>query len=122
MPAHTLTLTLPWPPSNNTYFRNVGGKVLISARGRQYRKQVANVVFIQRARHMAGRFAVLMDAYPPDRRARDLDNLPKAVLDSITHAGIWQDDALVDDLRIRRMDVVKGGRFVVRITVLEDLP
>jgi crossover junction endodeoxyribonuclease RusA len=36
----------------------------------------------------------------PDRRIRDLDNLAKAVLDSLTHAGAWEDDAQVHDLHV----------------------
>jgi hypothetical protein len=36
-----LTLVLPWPPTTNTYYRSVGGKVLISRAGRAYRENVA---------------------------------------------------------------------------------
>jgi crossover junction endodeoxyribonuclease RusA len=44
-----IELTLPWPPTVNTYWRNFNGRVLISAKGREYRKAVADQVLIQRA-------------------------------------------------------------------------
>ena len=56
-----------------------------------------------------------MDAFPPDRRRRDLDNLPKAVQDSIAHAGVFEDDSQIDLLIVRRCEPVKWGKAVVRI-------
>ena len=49
-----------------------------------------------------GRIALCMDAFPPDRRRRDLDNLPKAVQDSLAHAGVYEDDSHYAELRIMR--------------------
>ena len=119
-----VTFSLPWPPTVNSYWRRVmiNGKprTLISKAGREYRKSVVSVLRFPNLISLSGavregRLAVHIDAFPPDRRARDLDNLPKAVLDAITHAGVWGDDGQVDDLRIVRQKVVKGGELVVRI-------
>jgi crossover junction endodeoxyribonuclease RusA len=60
-----------------------------------------------------------MDAFPPDRRRRDLDNLQKAVLDSLAHAGIYADDSQVDLLVVRRREPLAGGKVRVRV---EHLP
>ena len=60
---------------------------------------------------------VTMSAYPPDKRKRDLDNLPKAIFDALTHVGVWDDDSLVDDFRIRREEVQKPG--LVRVEIEE---
>ena len=43
-----------------------------------------------------------MDAFPPDRRRRDLDNLLKPALDALQHAGVYEDDSQVDWLVARR--------------------
>jgi crossover junction endodeoxyribonuclease RusA len=59
--------------------------------------------------------AVTLRVHAPDRRARDLDNLPKALLDAITHAGLWEDDSLIDELHIYRCGPIKGGCVVVQI-------
>jgi crossover junction endodeoxyribonuclease RusA len=75
--------------------------MIISAEGRSYRKAVADQVLIQRgAKHYEKKLRVVIEAWRPDNRKRDLDNLLKAVLDSLTHAGVWTDDGLIVDLRI----------------------
>lgn len=111
-----LNLTLPWPPSANTYYRNVQGKTLISSAGRAYRAAVSDQVLIQRgARMYAGRLAVSIVAHVPDKRRRDLDNLMKSTLDSLTHAGVWIDDSQIDSLHIARGPI--GG--MLKVTVQE---
>jgi crossover junction endodeoxyribonuclease RusA len=113
-------ITLPWPPSANSYYRRVGNRTLISRRGRKYRKDVcAQLATIESKRPLTdGRLAVEIDAFPPDRRRRDLDNLQKPVLDAMEHAGVYHDDSQIDLLVTRRRGVVKGGRLQVRVTPL----
>lgn len=111
-----IELTLPWPPSLNAMYRNVSGRTLISAAGRAYRKAVADQVLVQRgAKQLAGRLDVAIVAHVPDKRRRDLDNLFKVVLDSLTHAGVWLDDEQIDGLSIRRGPI--GG--MLKVTVKE---
>jgi len=111
-----VVLELPWPPSMNNYWRHVGHKTMLSAAGRIYRHAVAGAVLEQRAaRHFAGRLSVIVQAYPPDRRRRDLDNMLKAVLDALEAAGVYEDDSQIDELLIRRMGVVPNGGITVYI-------
>ena len=110
-----IEMTLPWPPTVNTYWRYWQGKVLISKKGREYRKAVAGEVLLQKAnKNIDYAMKVEIKAYRPDRRRRDLDNILKAILDSMTHAGVMQDDALIEDLRVYWADE-QGG--VVKITI-----
>ena len=53
--------------------------------------------------------------YPPDKKRRDLDNHMKALLDAITHAGLWEDDEQIDQLQIYRGEIVKGGGARIEI-------
>ncbi|ENR1383104.1 RusA family crossover junction endodeoxyribonuclease, partial [Yersinia enterocolitica] len=46
-------------------------------------------------------------------------NLQKAVFDSLVHAGFMQDDEQIDDFRVRRQSMEKGGRLSISITELE---
>jgi len=113
---NAITLTLPWPPSVNKYWRTFQGRMIISAEGRSYRKAVADQVLIQRgAKHYAGKLRVNIEAFRPDNRRRDLDNLLKAVLDGCTHAGVWEDDSNIVDLRIYWADTV-GGMLKVKVS------
>ena len=110
-----IEITLPWPPTVNTYWRNINGRTIISAKGREYRKAVADQVLIQRAaKHIDFAVKIEIKAYRPDRRRRDLDNLLKALLDSMTHAGVMHDDALIEDLRVYWADEVGG---MVKVTI-----
>lgn len=62
---------------------------------------------------------IRIECHMPDRRRRDLDNLQKAAFDALTKAGFWQDDQQVDDYRVKRMPIIKGGKLEFTITELE---
>jgi len=111
-----VTLQLPWPPSVNHYWRRVGRNTLISREGRAYRVAVKHLAGGHR--RLCGRLAVDIRATPPDRRRRDLDNLPKAILDSLEHAGLFEDDGQIDRLFIRRDVPEKPGWVTVRVEEL----
>lgn len=117
-----MILDLPYPPSMNHYWRHVGHKVLISAKGRTYRVDIQEAVLKQRGlqRKLTGRLKVCIELHPPDRKRRDVDNAFKALLDSLTCAGVWEDDQQIDDLRIVRDDIVPKGKVIVKIERLEE--
>lgn len=54
--------------------------------------------------------------YPPDKRRRDIDNIPKAVFDALGSNGLYPDDSQIHDLRIRKMEVDKNGSIYARFT------
>lgn len=110
-----MTIDIPWPPSVNTYWRHVGPRVLISAEGREYRGRVMAAWIAAGRPVIAGRLAVSIDAMPPNRQRRDLDNLLKAPLDALQAAGMYADDSLIDELAIRRGEIIAGGRLCVTI-------
>lgn len=123
----TLTITLPWPPSVNSMWRTprtgpLAGRTMLSEDGRRYRKAVADQVLLQRVRALGAdaRLAVHIEAWVPDRRRRDLDNVLKGALDALTHAGVWADDEQIDSLTIVRKPV--AGMLKVSVSVLVDQP
>ena len=113
-----IELELPYPPSINTYYRRVGPKTLISREGRAFRQMVCALLAGSGRPPYDGRLALCMDAFPPDRRRRDLDNIQKASCDALEHAGIYQDDSQIDLLITRRREVVRHGRLEVTVETL----
>jgi crossover junction endodeoxyribonuclease RusA len=114
-----ISLTLPYPPSVNHYWSYARGSVRVSDEGRAYRGLVAAAIASRRYTALRGRLAVTIEAYAPDFRLRDVDNLGKATLDSITHAGLWLDDSQIDDLRIIRKRPEPPGAIVVHIEEMQ---
>lgn len=120
-----MTLTLPFPPSVNSYYRHIAkgplaGRVLLSEAGRAYRKAVDAVVRQARARKAwAVPLEVRIAVFPPDRRKRDLDNLLKSVLDCLQASGVYENDSQIDSLAIYRAERVAGGQLQVTIEPLD---
>lgn len=110
---------MPYPPSVNRYWRYANGRAYVTAEGKQYKAAVLQCVG-RRPSPTPDRVCIVVDVYPPDRRARDIDNLLKALLDALTNAGVWMDDEQVDRIVIERRDVVKGGALMVCISKHEE--
>jgi crossover junction endodeoxyribonuclease RusA len=91
--------------------------MIISKAGREYRQAVSSL--IQGSWRYTKSVKVTITAYRPDNRKRDLDNLLKATLDSLTYAGIWEDDSQIVDLRIVWGDIV-AGMLKVEIESVDD--
>jgi len=119
-----MKLTLPFPPSVNAYWRAptsgpLKGRHLVSAAGRKYQSAARSSIIEQL--HMlpkpsAAPAAVEILLCPPDARRRDIDNYNKALFDSLTKAGIWEDDSQVKRLLVEWGPIVKGGRVEIQIT------
>lgn len=122
-----IALSLPFPPSVNTYWRapNKGplaGRHLISADGRKYQSAVSASVIEQYRRipkPITAELEVAIVLFPPDARRRDLDNYNKALFDALTNAHVWQDDSQVKKMLVEWGPITKGGRVEISISVRE---
>ena len=112
----TAEFELPWPPSVNHYYRHVGPRVLISRDGRRYRENVVARFTTDRVVKFSGPVELLIELYPPDNRRRDVDNSLKCLLDTFTHAGLYDDDSLICKLTvIKREPMPPDGMAYIRI-------
>lgn len=118
---------VPFPPTLNHAWRRVGNHTVLAKAQREYRQRVLREMattawhdddapLTALALPLLDRLAVALRFFPPDQRRRDLDNLPKAVLDALTHAGLWRDDEQIDCLMLSRSEASPGNpRVVVRV-------
>lgn len=124
-----LTIVLPFPPSVNGYWRHVvigkSVRTLLSAAGREFKRKVARALQAQlggQREPILGHCRLYVALHAPDRRRRDVDNYAKALLDSLTEAGVWADDSQIRDLRLVWGAVLPGGKAVVTIRQLPAAP
>jgi crossover junction endodeoxyribonuclease RusA len=112
-------LTLPWPPTANTYYRRVNNRTLISQKGRDYIKVIDRAVFDADPEYF-GKQRIDLEIYarPPDHRKRDIDNLLKPLIDALAKTGrIFDDDSQISRLLIERGEMWSGGKCNVTISL-----
>lgn len=111
-----LLMALPWPPSVNTYWRRGPHSTYLSKRGREYKQQVAEKIASEGIRKMSGRLSVALSLSAPNKRAYDVDNRVKAVLDSLQDAGVFEDDEQIDELHVVRL---QPGQDCVKVFIAQ---
>src|SRR5258706_1873721 len=101
-----VTLIFPWGPLNNRTWRHVGGRAVLSAEARKYRKIVAELVQEQwpvgMRKPFDNRLTCFLCVSAPDTRRYDLDGTPKNILDAMQEAGVFCNDWQIDKLEIWR--------------------
>lgn len=98
---------LPYPPTINNYWTLGNGRLYVSPGGHAYRRRVATI--LDGVQTFSGNVQIAVFVYPPDRRKRDIDNILKCLLDSLTEAGLWHDDSQVTRLLVERHGTLRGG-------------
>lgn len=113
-----ICLTLPFPPTINHMYGHSRSRKYLKKDGVEFKKRVADIVSDAAVQTMKGPVAVFVTAHMPDNRRRDLMNLEKILSDSLTSAGVWDDDSRVHDFHIVKSWNVKGGQVRVVVTEL----
>ena len=107
---------LPFPPSVNHIYKQVGTRKYLDPKVNEYR---AKVIDKTKPLMLDGLLAITCVANAPDRRKRDLDNLLKATLDALQYARVIVNDEQVAELTIKRGSNIKGGAMTVEIECVE---
>ena len=109
MKTTSLSAQLPYPPSVNTYWRMFKNRMILSKAGRQYRANVEAQFAESTHEAMTGPLQITIAIYPPDKRRRDIDNVQKAILDSLGHCGVYEGDSQIVKLTIEKFGQRKNG-------------
>jgi crossover junction endodeoxyribonuclease RusA len=115
-----ITLKLPYPPSVNHYWGQVGSRKFLGKKGKEFREAVFLCALNARHRVLNARLEVKVYLYPPDKRKRDIDNVLKSLLDALEHARVYENDSQIDKLCVTRMEVMKEGYCEVTITEINQ--
>lgn len=111
-----ITLELPYPPSANHTYSYVYGRPVLTKDARTFRHQVRRIVSANGIKPLLCSLTVHVDAFPPDKRKRDIDNCLKSLLDALQHAGVFWDDSQITELHAIKHPPVLEGHVVVVIS------
>jgi crossover junction endodeoxyribonuclease RusA len=115
-----ITLTLRWPPTINHYYVRSKRGMFIGPEGQAYRVHVIEKLREAGARALEGPLRMSINAFPPDKRRRDLDNILKALWDALQRGGAFNDDSQIKSLRANMLEVEKpDGKVVVTIQEID---
>lgn len=125
-----IEIELPYPPSVNNY-KSVG-RTIRTTKGKIYQQRVntnetkmfyyevwlaiKNLNAIKRI-PMPIQSIISIEVYlhPPDKRKRDIDNVLKALIDSLVKGGLLQDDSQINKLLVEKREIVRGGKVILKI-------
>jgi crossover junction endodeoxyribonuclease RusA len=115
-----IVLNIPClPPSVNNYWGFHGHRRYLTAKATEFKALVAQIVSQSGVKSLgSNRLEIIVTLYPPDNRARDIDNHAKSCLDALCQAGLFDDDSQIDVLTLQRGKVIKGGKTCIFIEVL----
>jgi len=112
-------LELPLPPSVNNYWGFSGHRRFLTLQAREFKTQVAHIVSQQPIRFGEEKLAIDITIHFRDKRVQDLDNRVKPLLDALIQANVAKDDSQFKEIHIYDGGIVKGGKCVIKIKVLQ---
>lgn len=111
-----MILTLPIPPTINHYWGRSGHRSFLSKKALEFREKVVNAVIDSKHPGFGNaRLFLHMTVHFATKGRADIDNRCKAGIDALMHAGLFNDDSQIDEILIKRGEVIKGGKCVVFI-------
>lgn len=112
----SIEFRLPLPPSLNRYYRVFRGRWLVSKVGREYKEKVKELINKNGLDYgIDCRLKVSLEIAPSRSGEWDIDNRLKALFDSLTEAGFWIDDKLVDELSIKKLPKYAMGEVYMTV-------
>jgi crossover junction endodeoxyribonuclease RusA len=116
-----VNLTFPIPPRiNGGYWGFHGHRRFLTKEALEYKNIVSNGVKSQPVRFGDARLSLTLILHFRDRRRSDLDGRVKSIQDALCQAGLYNDDSQIDELIVKRGEIIKGGLCLVKIVAIEQ--
>ncbi len=112
-----IVLTLPFPPSTNNLFINVGKFRVVSKGYKAWRQEAGEALKSQKPNFLMGYYTLSLTLRPPTRAARDLDNFIKAVSDLLVEHRVIAGDHLAQRITAEWSDLPPSKPGSVTITL-----
>lgn len=114
-----LKVAVKIPPSVNRMYRAVGGRVIVSAPGREWKREAKAEIMRLMPPHLElplkPPYGLEISFRPPDARLQDIDNRLKPSLDFLQYTGIITNDSEIVILRVVKKP--SEGRDKARLTM-----
>lgn len=111
------------PTFNNAYgYNRKSGARYLKKEQKEYRELVIKLVNENRWNFQANvPLAVEIILNFGNRRRNDVDNRLKSLLDALTHANVYDDDSLIDDLHVKRGKTTGDPSIWITLQAMEDI-
>lgn len=108
-----IRLKLPYPPTVNHYYGTAGKHRYLKPQGKKFREDVAYIIKQNNIKTLTDHEIMLTTWVTlPDKRERDLDNLNKAIQDSLSYGKAIESDKYIKYNLIVRKGYNKGNGFI----------
>lgn len=104
-------------PSTNTYYRRSGHHMHISQKGRDFKAEAQRIIQekFPESSPLTCDIELKLEIHFKHKRARDIDNYNKALLDSMTGI-VYEDDSQITSMKIRKFIGSDSDRIVIKIS------
>nr|DAK42907.1 MAG TPA: Endodeoxyribonuclease RusA [Caudoviricetes sp.] len=112
--------TIPYKPdSANTHWRRGRNVTYLSKTGREFRNNVQSYMKLYNYKTYEKRVKVKLDLFFADKKARDLDNYFKSVLDCFK-GFLYVDDKQIDKIEATKHTGAGKNYFIIEVEELKE--
>ena len=106
------------PISVNDAYRTWQNRILISKKGREFKKQITEILINKNIDKIIGPIKVSIFYYFSDLRCRDIDNYQKLLIDSMKDI-VFEDDKMIYELNLKKKIGCKFNKIIINIETID---
>src|SRR6056300_1078289 len=102
------------PLSMNATYRTWKGRILISKKGREFKKEIEKEIECYTNKKIIGNIKMSIEYFFKDRRCRDIDNYQKVLIDCMKNV-LFEDDKMIDELYLKKHIGCGFNKIIINI-------